>query len=75
MAAVSLVCAALPQAPPPPRLRAGRRLSRRAVAAAAKAGEGEEASGAGRGLHSFTSQLNLSAFCGIGAAFMGCLGG
>jgi hypothetical protein len=27
---------------------------------------------AGRGLHSFTLQLNLSAFCGIGVACMGC---
>jgi hypothetical protein len=30
---------------------------------------------AGRGLHSSTFWLNLSAFCGTGAAFMGCLGG
>ena len=29
---------------------------------------------AGRGLHSSTSRLNLSAFCGIGGAFRGCLG-
>jgi len=29
---------------------------------------------AGRGLHSFTFQLNVSAFCGIGGAFRGCLG-
>ena len=28
----------------------------------------------GRGLHSSTFQLNLSAFCGIGGAFRGCLG-
>jgi len=28
----------------------------------------------GRGLHSFTSQLNLGAFCGIGGAHRGCLG-
>ena len=27
----------------------------------------------GRGLHSFTSQLNLSAFCGIGVARRGCV--
>jgi hypothetical protein len=26
----------------------------------------------GRGLHSFTFQLNLSAFCGIGGAYRGC---
>jgi hypothetical protein len=25
-----------------------------------------------RGVHSFTSQLNLSAFCGIGGACRGC---
>ena len=29
----------------------------------------------GRGLHSSTSQLNVSAFCGIGGAFGGYLGG
>ena len=29
----------------------------------------------GRGLHSFTFQLNVSAFCGIGGAFRGGLGG
>ena len=29
----------------------------------------------GRGLHSSTCQLNVSAFCGIGGAFRGCLGG
>jgi hypothetical protein len=29
----------------------------------------------GRGLHSSTFWLNLSAFCGIGGAFRGCLGG
>ena len=29
----------------------------------------------GRGLHSSTSRLNVSAFCGIGGAFVGCLGG
>ena len=29
----------------------------------------------GRGLHSSTFQLNLSAFCGIGDAFRDCLGG
>jgi hypothetical protein len=29
----------------------------------------------GRGLHSFTLQLNVSAFYGIGDAFMGYLGG
>ena len=29
----------------------------------------------GRGLHSFTFQLNVSAFCGTGGAFRGCLGG
>jgi len=28
----------------------------------------------GRGLHSSTSQLNVSASCGIGGAFRGCLG-
>jgi len=27
----------------------------------------------GRGLHSFTSQLNLGAFCGIGGAHRGCV--
>jgi hypothetical protein len=27
-----------------------------------------------RGLHSFTSRLNVSAFCGIGSAFRGCFG-
>jgi len=30
---------------------------------------------AGRGLHSFTFQLNFGAFCGIGGAFGGGLGG
>ena len=30
---------------------------------------------AGRGLHSLTSQLNLSAFCGTWGAFRGCVGG
>jgi len=30
--------------------------------------------GRARGLHSFTSQLNLSAFCGIGGVCRGCLG-
>ena len=29
---------------------------------------------AGRGVHSSTFQLNLSATCGIGGAFRGCLG-
>jgi hypothetical protein len=29
----------------------------------------------GRGLHSFTFQLNLTAFCGTRGAFRGCLGG
>jgi len=29
----------------------------------------------GRGLHSFTVQLNLSAVCGIGAEYRGCSGG
>jgi hypothetical protein len=29
----------------------------------------------GRGLHSSTSRLNVSAFYGIGVAFRGCLGG
>ena len=28
----------------------------------------------GRGLHSFTFQLNISAFCAIGCAFRDCLG-
>ena len=28
-----------------------------------------------RGLHSFTFRLNVSAFCGIAGASMGCLGG
>jgi len=28
----------------------------------------------GRGLHSSTFQLNVSAFCGIGGAFRGCIG-
>ena len=28
-----------------------------------------------RGLHSSTLRLNVSAFCGIGSAFKGCLGG
>ena len=28
----------------------------------------------GRGLHSFTFRLNVSAFCGIGGVSMGCLG-
>ena len=28
-----------------------------------------------RGLHSSTFRLNVSAFCGIGGAFKGCLGG
>ena len=27
-----------------------------------------------RGLHSFTFQLNISAFCGIGGVFIGCFG-
>jgi hypothetical protein len=29
----------------------------------------------GRGLHSSTFWLNVSAFCGVGGAFRGCLGG
>ena len=29
----------------------------------------------GRGAHSSTLRLNLSAFCGIGGTFRGCLGG
>ena len=29
----------------------------------------------GRALHSSTVRLNVSALCGIGVAFMGCLGG
>jgi hypothetical protein len=29
----------------------------------------------GRGLHSSTFRLNVSAFCGMGGAFRGCLGG
>jgi len=34
---------------------------------------GENLSGSvGRGLHSTTFQLNISAFCGIGGVFMGC---
>jgi hypothetical protein len=28
-----------------------------------------------RGIHSSTFRLNVSAFCGIGGAFMGCLEG
>ena len=35
------------------------------------AGPGAE----GQGVHSFTLQLNVSASCGIGGAFRGCLGG
>ena len=31
--------------------------------------------GGGRGLHSSIFRLNISAFCGIGGAFRGCLGG
>ena len=31
--------------------------------------------GAGRGLHSSTSPLNVSVFCGTGGACVGCLGG
>ena len=30
---------------------------------------------AGRGLHSSTFRLNVSAFCGVGGAFRGCSGG
>jgi hypothetical protein len=33
-----------------------------------------EQHGSGRGLHSPTFKLNVSAFCGIQGAFMGCLG-
>jgi hypothetical protein len=29
----------------------------------------------GRGVHSFTFQFNVNAFCGIGGAFLGCLRG
>jgi hypothetical protein len=39
------------------------------------AGQGGGRGHAGEGLHSFTSDLNLSAFCGIGGAFRGCFGG
>ena len=35
----------------------------------------ESKQAAGRGLHSFTLQLNVSAFCGIGGAFRRCSGG
>jgi len=37
--------------------------------------EGHPVWRAGRGSHSFTFQLNVSAFCEIGGAFRGCLGG
>jgi hypothetical protein len=36
-------------------------------------GGGDEVEGGGRGLHSLTSQLNLSALCGIGGALRGCV--
>jgi hypothetical protein len=36
-------------------------------------GTERDGSGDGRGLHSFTSQLNLSAFYGIGGARWGCV--
>ena len=38
-------------------------------------GGGWDAAVDGRGLHSFTFELNVSAFCGIGGASKGCLGG
>jgi len=41
--------------------------------ARAEAREALEA--AGRGLHSSTVRLNVSAFCGTGGALRGCLGG
>ena len=40
------------------------------------AGDGHQDTrgGGGRGLHTSTSRLNVSAFCGIGGTFRGCLG-
>ena len=46
----------------------GFRVVRSAVAAARRETRGT-------GLHSSTFRLNVSAFCGIGAAVRGCLGG
>ena len=43
--------------------------------ALAKLQASHEAGARARGLHSFTFKLNVSAFCGIGGAFRGCLGG
>jgi len=51
-----------------PRLR-GHRVRARTL------GEGPALRPGARGLHSFTFQLNLSAFCGIGGVFEGCLRG
>jgi hypothetical protein len=42
-----------------------------AVQVSAVVKEGDEAKGAGRGLHSSTFRLNVSAFCGIGGAIGG----
>jgi hypothetical protein len=42
-----------------------------AATAAATAAAG---TATGRGFHSFTVRLNVSAFCGIGGAFGGCVG-
>jgi len=45
------------------------RVHRAASTCRCREGEG------GRGLHSSTFRLNVSAFCGIGGAFRGCVGG
>ena len=51
-------------------MRLALRLSEDVTAALAGGGAGE---GGGRGLNSFTSQLNLSALYGIGGARRGCV--
>jgi succinate dehydrogenase/fumarate reductase flavoprotein subunit len=48
-------------------------LASRDVVSRSMTMEIREGRGVGRGLHSFTSQLNLSAFHGIGGACRGCV--
>jgi hypothetical protein len=45
------------------------------VDASALGGAAGQRGGGGRGLHTFTFQLNVSTFCEIGGALRGCSGG
>jgi hypothetical protein len=60
---------------PPPASPAPPAASHGPVAQHGGAGDPGGGGGVGRGLHSSTLRLNVSAFCGIGGAFRGCFGG